>query len=117
MNFDWASGQPAIGVPVDNFSVRWTGTLTVPTSGTYRFQTYSDDGVRLWVNGAQVINNWTDHSPTTNSTGNITLSAGQRVSVTLEFYEKGGGAVMQLRWRRPGQTSYVAIPASNLNAQ
>ncbi|MCW5632133.1 MAG: DUF1929 domain-containing protein [Rubrivivax sp.] len=117
VDFDWGSNRPAIGVPADNFAVRWTGTLTVPTSGTYRFQTRSDDGVRLWVNGTQRINNWTDHSPTTNTTGNISLTAGQRVPIVLEYYERGGGAVMQLRWRRPGQSSYVAIPAGNLNAQ
>lgn len=117
VNFDWGTNRPAIGVPADNFSVRWTGTLTVPTTGTYRFQTRSDDGVRLWVNGAQVINNWTDHSPTNNTTGNISLTAGQRVAVVLEYYERGGGAVMQLRWRRPGQLTYVAVPAGNLNAQ
>jgi len=117
VNFDWTTGRPAIGVPADNFSVRWTGTITVPTSGTYRFQTNSDDGVRLWIGGTQRINNWTDHSPTTNTTGNISLTAGQRVAITLEYYERGGGAVMQLRWRRPGQVSYVAIPASNLNTQ
>jgi len=117
VNFDWTSNRPAIGVPADNFSVRWTGTLTVPTSGTYRFQTNSDDGVRLWVGGTQRINNWTDHSPTANTTGNISLTAGQRVAIVLEYYERGGGAVMQLRWRRPGQASYVAIPATSLNTQ
>ena len=117
VNFDWTTNRPAIGVPADNFSVRWTGTLTVPTSGTYRFQTNSDDGVRLWVGGTQRIDNWTDHSPTANTTSNITLTAGQRVAIVLEYYERGGGAVMQLRWRRPGQSTYVAIPAGNLNAQ
>ncbi|MFO1269842.1 MAG: PA14 domain-containing protein, partial [Rubrivivax sp.] len=71
---------------------------------------------RLWVNGTQVINNWTDHSPATNTSGNVSLSAGQRVAIRLEYYENGGGAVMQLRWRRPGQSSYVAIPAASLNA-
>lgn len=99
----------------DNFSVRWTGAIAPTKSGSYRFQTYSDDGVRLWVNGVQVINNWTDHSPTTNTSGNVSLTAGQRYTVRLEFYEKGGGAVMQLRWRLPSTTSYVAIPASSLN--
>ncbi len=115
VNFNWGSGQPSIGVSVDNFSVRWTGSVTVPSSGSYRFRTYSDDGVRLQVNGTQVINNWTDHGPTNNTSGNISLSAGQRVSITLEYYERGGGAVMQLLWRLPGSTSYGAIPAANLN--
>jgi YVTN family beta-propeller protein len=115
VNFDWGSARPAIGVAADNFSVRWTGTITIPATGTYRFQTRSDDGVRLWLNGTQLINNWTDHSPANNSSGTVALTAGQRVPVTLEYYERGGGAVMRLRWLRPGTSSYVAIPASNLN--
>ena len=114
INFSWGNGSPGTGVNADNFSVRWTGTVAPTTTGSYRFQTYSDDGVRVWVNGVQVINNWTDHSPTTNTSTTMNLTAGQRYAVKVEFYEKGGGAVMQLRWRRPGQTTYVAIPASSL---
>ena len=114
VNFNWGSGSPGTGVSADNFSARWSGTIAPTASGNYRFQTYSDDGVRLWVNGVQVINNWTDHSPTTNNSGNVNLVAGQRYAVRLEFYERGGGAVMQLRWRLPGTTTYVAIPATAL---
>ena len=114
-NFDWGSGQPGTGLPGDQFSVRWSGTVTVPTSGNYRFRTNSDDGVRLWVNGTQRINNWTDHGPTTDTSSSFKLNAGQRVSITLEFYENGGGAVMQLQWLRPNSSTYVAIPESSLN--
>ena len=115
VNFDWGSNVPAIGVRADQFSVRWTGTITIPTTGSYRFRTISDDGVRLWVNGTQRINNWTDHGPTTDTSSAFTLSSGKR-SITLEFYENGGGAVMQLQWLRPGTSTYVAVPASALNA-
>jgi mono/diheme cytochrome c family protein len=117
INFNWGTAAPAAGANSDNFSVRWTGTIAPTTSGTYRFQTYSDDGVRVWVNGVQVINNWTDHSPTTNTSGNVSLTAGQRYSVRVEYYERGGGAVMQLRWRLPGTLTYVAIPANRLFTQ
>jgi YVTN family beta-propeller protein len=116
VDFDWASAAPAASVPVNLFSVRWTGTITVPTTGSYRFRTVSDDGVRLWIGGTQVINNWTNHSATTNTTGTINLTAGQRVAVTLEYFENTGSAVMRLQWRRPGTTSYVAIPTASLNA-
>ena len=88
--------------------------MLAATSGSYRFQTVSDDGVRVWVNGVQVINNWSDHSSTTNTSGTVSLVAGQRYSIRVEYYEKGGSAVMRLRWLRPGQTSYVAIPAASL---
>ena len=117
VNFDWGNGRPAVGVMADTFSVRWTGTVTIASSGNHRFRTISDDGVRLWINGTQRINNWTDHGPTTDTSTSIKLNAGQRVSITLEFYERGGGAVMQLQWLRPGTSTYVAVPAASLNSQ
>ena len=38
-------------------------------SGNYRFTTVSSDGIRVWVNGQLVINNWTDHNTATNTSG------------------------------------------------
>ena len=70
--------------------------------------------MRLWLNGVQIVNNWTDHGPTTNTSTVITLTAGQRVSIRMEYYEKTGGAVARLRWLAPGASSYGAIPAANL---
>ena len=102
VNFDFGSGSYASGQPVDNFSARWDGQVEAPVSGTYTFTTSSDDGVRLWVNGVQIINNWTDHAPTDNS-GTIALSAGTKYAIKMEFYEKGGGAVAKLDWAYPGQ--------------
>ncbi len=117
VDFDWGSGQPGTGIPADNFSVRWTGTVSVPSSGTYRFRTVSDDGVRLWVGGTQRINNWTDHGPATDTSSGFKLNAGQRLSIQLEYYERGGGAVIRLQWLVPGSSSYVAVPTSRLNSQ
>jgi hypothetical protein len=114
INFDWGTGSPGAGIPVDGFSARWTGQISVPASGSYVFQTISDDGVRLWVNGAQLINNWTDHAPATNNSAAVTLAAGQRYSVTLEYYEKTAGAVAKLNWQTPATTTFVAIPAAQL---
>jgi mono/diheme cytochrome c family protein len=116
VNFDWGSNAPGAGVPANLFSVRWTGTITIPTSGSYRFRTVSDDGTRLWLNNVQRINNWSNHSATTDTTASITFTAGQRVPVTLEYFENGGSAVMRLQWRPPGSASYVAIPLGSLNA-
>ena len=116
VDFDWGTGSPGPGIGADNFSVRWSGTLVAPTAGSYNFQTYSDDGIRVWINGAALINNWTDHGPTTDTSAAVTLGAGQVVSVVVEFYENGGGAVARLRWRTPGAASYVAIPSTSLFA-
>src|SRR5262249_9631783 len=113
ISFNWGSGSPAAGIGADLFSARWTGQVQAVESGTYTLRTWSDDGVRLWVNGQLVINNWTDHAPTYD-TGTITLQAGQRYAITLEYYERSGGAVVQLEWMRPGQGAFALVPQANL---
>ena len=113
MNFDWGTGAPASGVTADNFSVRWTGRVEAPVTGNYRFTTVSSDGIRLWVNGQLVINNWTDHNTTTNTSATIALTAGVRYTITLEYYERTGSAVARLQWSYPNQATQ-AIPASRL---
>src|SRR5262249_5946275 len=112
VNFNWGSGSPAASVPVDHFSARWTGQVQAQYSQTYTFYTDSDDGVRLWVNGQQLINNWTDHSPTENS-GTIALVAGQKYSIIMEYYEDAGGAVAKLLWSSPSTAKQV-VPTSQL---
>ncbi|MBX3665094.1 MAG: hypothetical protein KF834_05370 [Burkholderiales bacterium] len=114
VDFNWAAAAPGVtGIGANLFSVRWDGYIYVTVSGNYQFQTESDDGVRLWVNDmtTPVINNWTDHSATTDTSANVALTAGQFYPIRLEFYENGGDAVIRLRWRLPSSGSYVAIPA------
>jgi hypothetical protein len=112
VDFVWGTGSPAPGIGPDTFSARWVGTVQPPTSGTYTFYTDSDDGVRLWVNGTQVVNNWTDHSRTENS-GTVALTAGVRYRIRMEFYENGGDAVARLLWSGPSVTKAV-VPLSAL---
>jgi YVTN family beta-propeller protein len=114
VDFDWKASAPTSGVNANVFSVRWSGTVQAPSTGSYKFQTVSDDGVRLWINGVQVINNWTLHGATTDTSATINLVAGQRYAIKMEFYENQGDAVARLRWLTPGQESVVAIPANRL---
>jgi hypothetical protein len=113
VNFTWGTGSPAGVVKPDNFSVRWTGQVLAPVTGSYTFVTVSDDGVRLWVNGQLVINNWTDHAQTTKTSAPIALVAGLKYAVTMEYYEHPGSAVAKLGWAYPGQATQV-IPQSRL---
>ena len=112
VDFSWGSGSPASAIGADTFSARWTGQIEAPFSGTYTFYTVSDDGVRLWVNNVQVINQWTDHSPTEH-TGTINLTAGQRYPIRMEFYENGGGATARLLWSHASIAKAV-VPANRL---
>jgi glucose/arabinose dehydrogenase len=112
VDFVWGTGSPAPEIAADTFSARWVGTVQPPTTGTYTFYTDSDDGVRLWVNGTQVVDNWTDHSRTENS-GTVALTAGVRYRIRMEFYENGGDAVARLLWSGPS-VAKAAVPRSAL---
>jgi hypothetical protein len=114
VDFAWGSSSPDPRVRPDNFSVRWRGWIRAATTGTYSFQTRSDDGVRLWVNNVQVINKWIDQSPT-DWEGSIHLTAGHRYPLLLEYYEKGGNSTIKLSWRPPNTANYVVIPATSLS--
>jgi len=112
INFVWAEA-PDAAVAADGFSVRWTGEVEAAFTETYTFYTNSDDGVRLWVGGKQLINNWTDHGNTENS-GNIDLVAGQTYSIIMEHYDNTGGAVAELRWSS-ARTPKQIIPQAALS--
>ena len=114
VNFDWQSAGKAAGLPRDNFSVRWTGQVQAQYSEAYTFSTRSDDGVRLWVNGKKLIDHWTDHA-VREARGTITLQAGKKYDIKLEYYEHQGKAVCQLRWSSASQAKQV-IPQSRLYA-
>jgi YVTN family beta-propeller protein len=112
VNLDVGDLSPAAGVGIDNFSVRWNGQVQPLYTQTYTFYTNSDDGVRLSVNGQQIINNWTDHGPT-EDIGTIALTAGTKYDITMEFYERGGGALATLSWSSTSQAKQI-IPQSAL---
>ena len=116
VSFGWSSNSPGPGVNKDGFSVRWTGKVEAISTGKFTFQTQSNDGVRLWVNGVLVVNNWTNHATVTNNSPVITLTKDQRYTITMEFYDNTGSAVARLKWKKPGASTFAAVPKTRLYA-
>ncbi len=112
IDFNWAGGSPDPSIGVDTFSARWSGQVGAQYNEEYTFYTLSDDGVRLWVNGQLLIDNWTEHAPTEDS-GIITLAAGEKYDIVMEYYEQGGGAEARLFWSS-ASTSKQIIPQTRL---
>jgi hypothetical protein len=97
IDFNWSGSSPAPQIPQDNFSVRWTRTLTFD-GGRYRFTTVTDDGVRLYLDGKLIIDQWRDQAETALS-AERDLGAGQH-SLRMEYYQATGDAVARLSWKR-----------------
>ncbi len=101
INFEWAGGAPE-GLPDDAFSIRWTGKLEIPQSGTYHFYTAEDDGLRLWINRKLIIDDWKAHGVEIHE-GTINLVKGQKADIRLDYFENVGGAEVHLSWKKPAE--------------
>lgn len=98
INFEWGDDSPDVLIYDDNFTARWEGFLLPQFTDTYTFYTVSDDGVRVWIDGDLIINQWIPQGPTEWS-GNYAVTAGELYPVRIEFFEDGGGAVMKFLWK------------------
>jgi|GEM_PF-412804 len=114
VNFDWGRGHPHPAMEDHDFSVRWTGTVQAPASGTFTFYLVSDDGSRLWVNDRLIIDDWSKHSARERS-GAIALDAGRRYDIRVEYFEAHVDATVTLSWSGPGTPKQV-VPQSRLVA-
>jgi PA14 domain len=115
IDFDWGKAAPQAGMGVDTFSVRWTGQIQPKYSEEYAFKTTSDDGVRLWIDGKLVIDHWKDQ-PALPHSGKISLEAGKKYDIRLEYYDNLGAASQKLAWASTSQ-SLETVPTSQLYPQ
>ena len=95
IDFDWGNEAPASQISTDLYSVRWTRSLRLGT-GTWRFTTRTDDGVRLWVDNALVIDQWHRQSPFTYFVY-VPLKAGYHL-IVMEYFEFTGSAMARLSY-------------------
>ncbi len=98
---DDSSGfEPGVaGLDAANSGAVWTGLLDVTAGGTYTFQTSSDDGSLLYVDGTQVVDDDGSHAMQT-ATGSVNLTPGEHV-VTVEYVQAGGGAGVVAQYSGP----------------
>jgi len=97
------AGEPVAGVVNDdNFSIRFEGVIQIPTSTTIPsasivFSTQTTDGVRLWIDGSKIIDDWNDHGSLTTNTASAIVMRRGFYSVKMETYHKTGTATGKLR--------------------
>ncbi len=97
LSFNWGTGAPGSGLPVDGFSARWQRTASFE-SGVFRFNAIADDGVRVWLDGQLIIDRWHDATGATYTTERA-LTAGAH-ALKVEYYENLGDARLQVWWEK-----------------
>ena len=97
IDFGWTLNAPARGIAFDWYSVRWTGTVTAPSTGARHIGVEGNDGYRLYIDDALVIDNWTKRSYGVRLAP-VNFSAASRHQFRLEFFEATGNARVKLVW-------------------
>ncbi len=113
INFNWGMTGPNPAVGATNFTVRWTGSLEPQYSELYTFTTTADDGVRLYVNGQLLINDWFDKTSATTNSASMEMTAQQYYNLELDYYQKTNNASVSLSWSSPS-TPIAIIPETQL---
>jgi PA14 domain len=96
IDFYWGKQRPAANLPIDNFSVRWTRTLEFSNSGWYRFRTFTDDGVRLYIDSNKVIDIWSAQEFAESSVLKQ-INQGYH-QIKMEYSDWDGDAMAYLKW-------------------
>jgi glycogen debranching enzyme len=106
LNFNWRGKSPAPGVPGTHWSGRWTATFTPPETGDYRFITRSNHGIRLYIDGKKVIDDWVVQGAA-DHTANVKLTAGKPVEVRVEYFQHEGGSSLHLTVELAKNTTFL----------
>lgn len=108
IDFNWGSGSPDGRISDNDFSARWTRSQRFD-AGLYRFYARADDGVRVWVDGERIINEWRDNDYSQTFTADRYLDG--RYDLRVEYFERSGGARIRVWWERIGDSPTPAPPS------
>jgi len=109
--FDFGTGSPDSRIPNDNFSIRWTGSFTPPSTGIYKFELRSDDGSRLFLDGKEVIDNWKQQAPVRKST-EVEITANKNVKVKIEYNDIAYGGLVSFDWKLLNEEVSINEPST-----
>ncbi len=93
-------------------SIRWTGFIKAPETGTYTFRFASENGYRVFVDGKPVVEEWGVGDAPSILSGTTVLEAGKTYPIRVEAWQRGQRGEQFLVWNRPGDTGARAIEAA-----
>jgi hypothetical protein len=97
ITFEWGEEPPFPGWEPDRFSARWVRSERFE-AGLYRFAFRSDDGLRLYVDGELIYENWNPGSFDWQVIDREMTAGRHRLKV--EYFEDTGDAFVQVGYSR-----------------
>lgn len=97
LNFHWTLFGPDPKLGNDFYAVRWIGKLLSPATGEFRIGLEGNDGFRLYINGALLIDNWSKQSYRA-SLADYSFQKDSVYDIKVEFFEPAGNATIRLIW-------------------
>ncbi|MBM2616492.1 DUF1080 domain-containing protein [Actinoplanes sp. LDG1-06] len=97
----------------DNFVTHAIANLTAPATGTYAFRLVSDDGSKLYLDDALVVDHDGLHDVEPPGEGQVELTAGVH-KLRVEHFDRTGGQRLTLSWRPPGANDFAVVPNTAL---
>ena len=97
----------------EHTTARWSGQIEAPTTDDYTFSAIGDNGFRLFIDEEVVIDHWEPDWDVEQTSEPVTLEAGVRHDIRLEYFQDIGGASMFLRWSTPSLNKHI-VPTSAL---
>lgn len=109
---EFGTASPASGVNANNFSIRWTSTVSFATSGTYRFSLRADDSASLFLNNSSTPTLTTSGANVNAVTADVAITAGS-VPMKVDYVEQVDNASIALTWTLISNTSGTATATSS----
>ena len=97
IDFRWTLNSPGRGIPFDWYSVRWAGSIAAPVAPVHHIGVEGNDGYRLFLDDALVIDDWTKRS-FGRRMADVSWTPGSSHRIRLEYFESTGNARVRLIW-------------------
>ena len=102
IDFNWNDGAgPELK---ENFSVRWTGTLTPRTTGDYLVGFTGTNAFHVWLDKQLIGESYYSDTSKTRMKP-VRLEAGHAYALKIECSQEGASGLAKLVWHRPGESN------------
>ena len=96
-------------LPAGESSVRWEGFIQPETSGDHLFQTFSNNGLKVWIDDALIVDRWRQNWLPWTDLARLRLEAGRRYRVKVEWTNDQGNETVRLLWKTPSNDTATSL--------